>query len=142
MSQATSSPNSQTLQIATWRLWLLKAGYLLLTVGMGMQVIPIFFNHQPTTLDEGVVNSMLLAMVVLCAFGLRYPLKMLPILFWEIIWKTAWLLTVALPAINKGDLEENTASYAFACSLVIIIYAVVPWDYTVRNYLMWFRVKK
>ena len=134
MSQATT-PLGLAASIATWRLWLLRAGYLLITVGMGMQIIPVFFEHQPASLDEGVVNSMLLAMVILCAFGLRYPLKMLPILFWEMIWKTAWLLTVALPELQSGEMDENTASIAFACALVIIIYAVVPWDYAFRTYV-------
>ncbi len=135
MSQA-ATPRSLEAPIATWRLWLLRAGYLLLTVGMGMQIIPVFFDHQPANLDEGVVNSMLLAMVFLCAFGLRYPLKMLPILFWEMLWKTAWLLTVALPELQSGEMDENTASIAFACALVIIVYAVVPWDYAFRTYVI------
>ncbi len=130
MSDATSYP------IAKWRLWLLRAGYLLLTVGMGLQIIPEFLNHSPATLDEGIINSMLLAMVILCAIGLRYPLKMLPILLWEVIWKTAWLLSVALPEMQQGELDENTASVAFACALVVIVYAVVPWDYVFRTYLI------
>lgn len=125
-----------TTSIATWRLWLLRAGYLLLTVGMGMQIIPVFLDHQPSTLDEGVVNAMLLAMVLLCAVGLRYPLKMLPILFWEMIWKTAWLISIALPQMLSGSLDENTTSTAFACALVIIIYGVVPWDYVFRTYVI------
>ncbi len=135
MSQATTTRSLET-PIATWRLWLLRAGYLLLTVGMGMQIIPVFFDHQPATLDEGIVNSMLLAMVILCAFGLRYPLKMLPILFWEMIWKTAWLLTIALAELQSGEIDESTASIAFACALVIIVYAVVPWDYAFRTYVI------
>ncbi len=135
MSQVTAVLDLKA-PIATWRLWLLRAGYLLLTVGMGTQIIPVFFDHQPATLDEGIVNSMLLAMVILCAVGLRYPLKMLPILFWEIIWKTAWLLTVALPELQSSEIDENTASVAFACALVVIVYAVVPWDYAFRTYVV------
>lgn len=136
MSQVSTSCNLETPSIAKWRLWLLRAGYLLITIGMGMQIVPLFFNHQPATLDEGIVNSMLLAMVILCALGLRYPLKMLPILLWEMIWKTAWLLTVALPEMHSGKMDESTASVAFACALVVIIYAVVPWDHVFRAYVI------
>ncbi|MBL4869939.1 MAG: hypothetical protein JKX72_03185 [Robiginitomaculum sp.] len=61
------------------------------------------------------------------------PLKMLPILFWEIIWKTAWHLTVTLAELQSGEIDESTTSVAFACALVLIVYAVLPWDYAFRT---------
>lgn len=70
--------------IALWRIYLLRAGYLLIAVGMGMQKVPAFLHHhRPWELMHGVVNSMLLALVLLAVLGLRYPLKMLPLLFWK-----------------------------------------------------------
>lgn len=36
---------------------------------------------------HGVVNSMLLPLLLLAVLGPRHPLKMLPLLFWEIAWK-------------------------------------------------------
>lgn len=33
--------------IALWRIYLLRAGYLLIAVGMGMQIIPAFVHHRP-----------------------------------------------------------------------------------------------
>ena len=41
-------------------------------------MVPAFLHHGPWTLDQGLKNSMLLALAVLCVLGLRYPLKMLP----------------------------------------------------------------
>src|SRR5580698_10278159 len=73
-------------EIALWRIYLLRAGYLLIAVGMGLQKVPAFLHHKPWGLMLGVVNSMLLALVLLAILGLRYPLKMLPLLFWEITW--------------------------------------------------------
>ena len=61
--------------IALWRIYLLRAAYLLIAVGMGMQQIPAFLHHRPWELMHGVVNSMLLALVLLAVLGLRYPLK-------------------------------------------------------------------
>ncbi len=97
ISTASESMTQPEPPIAVWRLWLLRAGYLMLAAGMGMQIIPVFLNHNPSNLDEGIVNSMLLALVILSVLGLRYPLKMIPLLFLEMAWKTAWLISVALP---------------------------------------------
>jgi hypothetical protein len=56
-----------------WRVYLLRAGYLLIAVGMGMQKVPTFLHQRPWELMQGVVNSMLLALVLLAILGLRYP---------------------------------------------------------------------
>ena len=34
-------------EIALWRLYLLRAGYLLIAVGMGMEKVPAFLHHRP-----------------------------------------------------------------------------------------------
>lgn len=96
-----------TREIALWRIYLLRAGYLLIAVGMGMQKVPAFLHHKPWELMHGVVNSMLLALVLLAVLGLRYPLKMLPLLFWEIVWKATWLLAVALPAWRNHTMDKT-----------------------------------
>ena len=121
--------------IALWRIYLLRAGYLLIAVGMGMQQIPAFLHHRPWELMHGVVNSMLLALVLLAVLGLRYPLKMLPLLFWEIAWKATWLLAVALPAWRKHTMDADTWDTTVACLMSVIFLFVVPWDYVWRNFV-------
>src|SRR6202453_5482797 len=112
--------------IALWRIYLLRAGYLLIAVGMGMQKVPAFLHHKPWELMHGVVNSMLLALVLLSLLGLRYPLKMLPLLFWEIAWKATWLLAVALPAWRNHTLDASTSDTTKACLLRVLFVVVVP----------------
>ena len=121
--------------IALWRLYLLRAGYLLIAAGMGMQIVPAFLHHGPWTLSHGVMNAMLLALVLLSALGLRYPLKMLPVLFWEMTWKATWLLAVALPAWRSGSMTDDIASTTFDCSLIAIFLFIMPWDYVWRNFV-------
>ncbi len=61
-------------EIALWRLYLLRAGYLLIAVGMGMQKVPAFLHHRPWELDAWRGQfRMLLALVLLSVLGLRYP---------------------------------------------------------------------
>src|SRR6218665_372537 len=84
---------------STWRVNLLRGAYALIVIGQGMRLAPQLFD--PSTsweLQRSVVISMLAAMVLMSALGLRYPLRMLPVLLFEITWKAVWLLRVALPA--------------------------------------------
>jgi hypothetical protein len=50
--------------------------------------------------------------------GLRYPLQMLPVLIWEVIWKTLWLVLVPLPQWMAGRLDQSLGPTIFAICLV------------------------
>ena len=71
-------------EISVFRLYLLRAGYLLLVVGLGSTIWPTMFHHGAWTLSIGVEKSLLAALSLLAVLGLRYPLKMLPLLFYEL----------------------------------------------------------
>ena len=47
------------------------------------------------------MQCILLAMSVLAFLGLRYPVKMLPILLFESMWKLTWLAVIALPQLSR-----------------------------------------
>lgn len=48
---------------------------------------------------EGVVVCLLAAMSLLAFLGPRYPIRMLPILLFEVAWKEIWIAAVAIPAL-------------------------------------------
>jgi hypothetical protein len=122
--------------VSSLRLYLLRAVYLLITVAQGLNIWPLILHHEKAwEANEGVVICMMGALTALTAFGLRYPLHMLPLLLWEILWKTIWLIVVAMPLWLSGQMDEATAKTAFACGLVVIVYAAVPWGYVVSHYL-------
>jgi len=121
--------------IALWRLYLLRFGYLLIAVGMGHIMVPAFLHHGPWTLSQGVKNSMLLALAVLCVLGLRYPLKMLPLLFWEIAWKVSWLAFLAFPAWRTGTMDADMRDNLFPIGSIAIFLVLIPWDYVWRNFV-------
>lgn len=123
-------------EISLFRLYLLRAMYLLVVVGLAMVVWPGIIHHdKPWDFWEGTVNCMLGAFSLMCALGLRYPLQMLPILLWEITWKTIWLVLVALPQWRSGPLDAAQASAIVNCSLVVLVYLAVPWDYVWKHYV-------
>lgn len=129
-------PRRSLPDVPLWRLYGLRAGYLLLVVGLGLQVWPgILFDHASWELMEGVVQCMLGAMAVLALLGLRHPLRMLPLLFFEIVWKGLWLIVVAAPRLISGQMDDATASTLAACLLVVIFPIIIPWRHVGANFI-------
>ncbi len=124
--------------VPLYRLYLLRAMYLLVAVALGIQVWrDIVLNAQTWERNEGVVACMLGAFAVLCAVGVRYPVQMLPILLWEALWKTVWLVAVPLPQWwDTGEVAAAVRSTTFDCSFVVLVYLAVPWGYVYRHYVL------
>ncbi|HOY22508.1 MAG TPA: hypothetical protein PK002_05105 [Cellvibrio sp.] len=123
-------------EISLSRLYLLRALYLFIVVGLGLAVMPGIISHaHQWGLMEGVVNAMLAAFWVLSMVGLRYPLQMPPILFWELLWKLVWLISVAMPLWLSGQMDEATWQMAIGILMVVIIPFAIPWSYVWANYV-------
>ena len=122
--------------VSLFRLYLLRAMYLLVVVGLGLVVWPgILKPPQPEALWESVTASMLGAFSLLCLLGLRYPLQMLPVLLWELLWKLIWLLTVALPLWQTGRMDAATWAITTQCFGVVLVPIVIPWRHVFDHYL-------
>jgi len=123
-------------EVSTFRLYFLRAAYLLLAVGGSfISWLEILDPMKKWELMHGVVVSMLGAMSILAVLGIRYPLQMLPLLFWELTWKTIWLLRVALPLWRAQQMDQATADNVFACSLAVIVAIAIPWRYVLEHYV-------
>jgi hypothetical protein len=123
--------------ISLWRLYALRLAYLILVVGLGITIWPGVVHHdKPWELMQGVVHCMLAAISALAILGLRYPLRMLPLLFFELAWKAIWLLAVALPLWTAHRMDADTLETANECLAVVVIVALIPWDYVVTRYLI------
>ena len=78
---------------------------------------------------------MLTAMSLLAFLGPRYPVRMLPILLFEVAWKLIWIGTVAVPQLLSDGVDDATREVLFNCSLVVVVLAVIPWRYVWRRYV-------
>lgn len=124
------------IDVSLYRLISLRALYLLVIIGLGITVWPGVIHHeQPWELKEGVVQCMLAAFSALSVLGLRYPLKLLPLLLWEMLWKSIWLIVVALPLWSAGQMDESTWATVSSCLLVLIFPFGIPWRYVFVHYL-------
>ncbi len=124
-------------EVSTLRLYLLRAMYALLLVGLGLTIWPMLFSPPPKWGHmHSVVVCMLTAISLTAAIGIRYPLRMLPLLFFELGWKVIWLLVIALPLWRAGELSETFTQTAFeSLPALVIIPAVIPWGYVMKHYV-------
>ena len=124
------------MNVSIIRLYLLRALYLLISAGLVFTIWPQIIYHQtPWPLWHGVGCSLLGAISVLALFGILYPLKMLPLLFFEMIWKLIWLIAVALPLWASDQMDAANLETAQNCLMVVIIPLVIPWPYVWANYV-------
>ena len=122
--------------VSTFRLYLLRATYLLLAVGLALQIWPLVIRH---SLDvphmNSIVRSVLSTVALLALLGLRYPLQMLPLLLFELVWKTIWLVAFALPWWRANRIDADIQETVVACLWGVIFPIVIPWGYVFANYV-------
>jgi hypothetical protein len=121
--------------VTLFRLYLLRACYAVLAVGQGSIQLPLFFHHAHWTLNSGVAHSFLLALATLSLVGVRYPLQMLPLLVYEILWKMIWLFGIALPLWLTNQVDADTHKSFFEIAPIVIIIPIIPWRYILHNYI-------
>ena len=121
--------------VSPLRLWVMRAFYLFMAVGIGATVWPLIIGH-PADLPRmtGVALALLGTIGLLALLGLRYPLQMLPLLLFELIWKAVWLAAFALPRWLGGSLDEGMRTTMFETSLGAVLLLVIPWRYVFHHY--------
>jgi hypothetical protein len=126
--------NSIEGEVSVARLYVLRATYLLLVVGLGALIGPPLIDHAP--MARGVIPSLLGGVALLAFIGLKYPLQMLPLLMFEFAWKTIWLLAFGVPQWSAGQMPATfTEDFQNISVGVILMPIVIPWGYVWRHYV-------
>jgi len=140
MASAAANPcapapaNLAEYEVSLLRLYVLRAMYLLLVIGLGGLIVPDIASHP--MLDRGVIASLLGCIWLLAFIGLRYPLQMLPLLMFELGWKTIWMIAYGLPQWFASQYPPTFADDFFNIAFgVIIVPLVIPWAYVWRHYV-------
>lgn len=124
-------------EVSIVRLYVLRATYLLMVVGVGTMIWPLLLGA-PEVAEHfrGVTWCLLSTVALLAVVGLRYPLKMLPLLFFELVWKTTWVIAIGLPLRGAGQLEGAFRETWIANLMGLVIFPLaIPWGYVVRKYI-------
>jgi len=129
----TAAPTAD-YEVSLFRLYVLRATYLLLIIGLGGMIVPDVISHP--LISRGVIPSLLGAVWLLAFVGLKYPLEMLPLLMFEFAWKSLWAVAYGLPQWSAGQLPPTFAEDSFNIGLgVVLMPLVIPWGYVWRHYV-------
>jgi hypothetical protein len=123
-------------EVSTFRLYLLRAMYVFMVVGLAIFELPTLLHPANLSRLDAVVLSVLGGFALLAVLGIRYLLKMLPLLFFEFVWKSIWVLAFGLPLVLAGRLGPETTETLTACLMgVVLVPLVMPWGYVFNHYL-------
>ena len=86
-------------EVSLARLYAMRALAVLGIYGL-LTTVMALFTHAP--LDRGVHKALIAGLWLMCILAFRYPLKMVPILLFEMVWKIIWLFAFGLPQWFTG----------------------------------------
>jgi hypothetical protein len=125
------------IQVSPVRLWVMRAMYAFMALGLGAIVWPEIISHDPELPRmSGVALALLGTIGLLALLGLRYPLQMIPLLLFELAWKSIWLVAFALPRWLDGTLDAGMRGSVLDTSLGLVLLLVIPWRYVWANYVV------
>src|SRR6186713_2662487 len=124
--------------VARINIYLLRLLFLLMLIFLGKDAWGYIFTHKgPWDAAEAMNFSIWASYSVLSVFGLIHPLKMLPLILLEILYKTIWLILVAYPLWMSNQLWGSPVEgMAFAFLLVPLPIIAMPWKYAFRKYVL------
>jgi hypothetical protein len=126
------------LELPLYRLYAMRASYLLIGLVQGAKTwSAILYHTRPWDFWHGVGMSFFGALTLLCLLGVRYPVRMMPLLIFEFTWKLIWVLAAWLPPYLGHTLDPDIADSFLAIFLgVVIVPLVLPWGYVWKHYVL------
>jgi len=124
-------------EVSLIRLYTLRASYLVMAVGLGVTIWPVVLHHtNELAATKGAQFALLAGLGAMAALGLRYPVQMLPVLLFELVWKAIYLTAFALPLWSAHQINAAVAENIKACLMVVIFIPLIPWRYVFAHYVL------
>jgi hypothetical protein len=124
-------------EVSLFRLYTLRASYLIMAGGLGAFVWPAVFHHtNEFAAAAGIRVALLAGLGATAALGLRYPVQMLPVLIFELVWKAIYLTAFALPMWSAHQITAAMAEDIKAVAMVVIFIPLIPWRYVFAQYVV------
>ena len=136
MTSVATAPRMES-EVSLFRLYTLRASYLIMAGGLGAFVWPAVFHHtNEFAAAAGIRVALLAGLGATAALGLRYPVQMLPVLIFELVWKAIYLTAFALPMWSAHQITAAMAEDIKAVAMVVIFIPLIPWRYVFAQYVL------
>lgn len=137
MTSPANSPEISRSEVSLFRLYTLRAAYLVMAGGLAVFVWPAVLHHSSEfAITAGVRVALLAGLGATAALGLRYPVQMLPILLFELTWKAIYLIAFAWPLWSAHQITAAVAEDIKAVLWVVILIPLIPWRYVFAQYVL------
>ena len=128
------------MQVPPWRQHLMRGLFFLNFISLAFDNwSSIVFPKEQLEVLPGVAVSFWAGFALLNLIGVRFPLKMIPILLLQFLYKTAWILGVYRPTWKAGLLTEGITEFFYICVAGIVLnLLIIPWGYVYREFFQYF----
>ena len=108
-----------------------------MSVGLGIYIWPVVIHHTSELASaNGILFGLLAGIGAAAALGIRYPVQMLPLLLFELLWKVIYLVAFALPLWTAQQINAAAAEDIKACLMVIVFIPLLPWRHVITHYVL------
>jgi len=136
-SSVSSDAATSGSTVSLFRLYTLRVSYLVMAAGLGVTIWPTVIRHtNEFAATRGIQVALLAGLGASAALGLRYPVQMLPILLFELIWKAIYLAAFALPLWSAHQITAAAAEDIKAVLMVVVFIPLIPWRYVFAQYVL------
>lgn len=131
------SSRAALAEVSLVRLYTLRIAYFVMAAGIGVYFWPDVIHHTGQfAMAHGIQYALLAGLGATAALGLRYPVQMLPVLLFELTWKTIYLAAFALPLWSAHQIDAATAADIKSVLMVVIFIPLIPWRYVFAHYVL------
>ncbi|WP_103070276.1 hypothetical protein [Aquimarina sediminis] len=137
VTSVSTVENAKYKEVSKLRSYIMRSIYLLTFTTLGYSTwSEIFSPSEVWGAYDGVTYSFWAAYATLMGLGIRYPLKMLPLLILQLFYKSVWLIAIAYPLWSTGQMDATSQGLLrpFLIAIPIDLIAI-PWGFVYVNYL-------
>jgi len=114
---------------------LLRLPFVVMALGLAVVVWPYILSHDVVQAHSGAASqSLLAALGALSVIGIFKPVRMLPLLLFELLWKFIFLVSFAFPLLLSGKADSVSWENIWMCVIAIFFVPLMPWRYIARTY--------
>ncbi len=120
-----------------WRLHTMRGLFFLNFISLAFDNwSTILFPGEHMGVLTGVAVSFWAGFSLLNLIGVRFPLKLLPILMLQLLYKSAWIIGTYWPARSAGIIDAAIQEFFWICLAGIALnLVIIPWGYVYQEYV-------